>query len=376
MSNSKAITTRSTALLALAAALILTTPGAVRAQQPAPAPATDTTITMPLSPDDADAILDPSLWNVPGIPVPQVDPEADRGARRDARAGDPTAAGSVDHNLATGRTTVQPRFPASGLRASAAPSGLLGNPGTVPILLPEPSGFDRRGNGAQRIFGADDRVRILNTAAYPWRTQCKLFITFPNGTVSGSGTMIGYKYVVTAGHCVYSANFGGWATSIRVVPGLSGSYMPYGQAWATRMRTFVGWTRDTDYDYDLALITLDRNLGSTTGWLGSKNFFENGVTGHTAGYPGDRDGGLGLYYTYGRFERPWSVWPFRNDDQVTTEVDMMPGQSGSGIYEISGTNNNRQVFAVVSHEESSSNRGTALNGSKYDSIRDWMATGN
>lgn len=121
------------------------------------------------------------------------------------------------------------------------------------------------------VFPPDNRMRISPTTPYPWRTICTLVLTFPDGSVGGcSGAIIDGYHVLTAGHCVYSHDHGGWATSVRVVPGLDGDKMPYNYAWATRLRSYAGWTEDGDHRHDWALITLDRNVGDYIGWMGRK----------------------------------------------------------------------------------------------------------
>lgn len=220
----------------------------------------------------------------------------------------------------------------------------------------------------QTIFGADNRVRINPTTSYPWTTVCKIYMRFPNGSNwIGSGVMINRKYMLTAGHCVYSRENGGWATQIRVVPAQNGSYAPYGQAYATYMRTYVGWTRDRNFDYDLALVTLDRNIGTSTGWLGYAAISSiNGLVSNTAGYPGDRDGGANMYFTSGTIASSTSL-------SYRTYMDIKGGQSGSGVWRL--LNDQRHVFGVVSWESPSINGGPRITSSRFTDLSNWIASG-
>lgn len=140
-----------------------------------------------------------------------------------------------------------------------------------------------RSFGIASVIGSDERERIGNTTALPWSAQCKLIMTYPNGKqFIGSGSLIGAKYVLTAGHCVFSHDDGGWARAIEVIPGLDGTYKPFGSAWAAHLRSYTGWTRDRNRDHDFGVITLDREIGNKTGWVR---------------YPRLKAGGLSLDYS-------------------------------------------------------------------------------
>lgn len=187
-----------------------------------------------------------------------------------------------------------------------------------------------------RVFGSDDRVKLGDTTGYPYRTVCKLFMRFPNTPANeyamGSGVMVGQRHVLTAGHCVYDHDAGGWATTIRVVPGLNGSYMPFSDAFATEIRTFDGWRLNTDFGYDIGLIRLDRDIGLKTGWMGlawTTDAPQRGAT--TAGYPRDKQDpgdftlGLRQYLSSGSVQASGT-------EQLLFTIDITGGQSGSPLY--------------------------------------------
>lgn len=246
-------------------------------------------------------------------------------------------------------------------------------------IEPSSPGFDtaeqkepRIRRSAQRTLDSENRILIPNTTASPWRALTKLYMTFPSGQMySCSGTLIAAQYVLTAGHCIYNPTEGGWAKKVEVIPGLNGIYKPYGSAFSTKIRTFVAWTSAQDTNYDLALITLDRAIGNTTGWLGYGYFSAmNGVTSHLAGYPTDK-GGLNLYYHAAPLSKATS-------QQLYYPIETYSGQSGSGIYRIytpSGGTRGRYVFGVHTSTNRLSNGGTRIDAYKFHALESWIRSG-
>lgn len=226
----------------------------------------------------------------------------------------------------------------------------------------------RAGQDLYSVIGNDDRTRISPTTSFPWRAMTKLRMTFPSGRqFICSGALVAAKYTLTAGHCVFSHTEGGWATSIEVIPGLDGAYKPYGSAFAVRLRSYQGWTQNQDSNYDFALITLDRTIGNSTGWFGYASYATvNGLTGNLGGYPGDRDGGLRLYYHFGTINSSTT-------NRVSYTIDTAGGQSGSGVYRIN--NGSRYIFAVHTNGGTTSNSGTRITSGRFNDLQTWVASG-
>lgn len=188
---------------------------------------------------------------------------------------------------------------------------------------------------SERIIGPDDRQLVGDTTQQPFRTVCKVLAVFPGSPgyyYMGSGVMVGRRHVLTAGHVLYSHDRGGWATTVRLIPALQGNYMPYGDAYATEITVFNGWRNNGDFDYDLGIIRLDRDLGDTTGWMGfGAATAPDGLLATTAGYPGDQrlsgdlDIGLRMVQVSGRLETSGT-------EQFHFLMDTMQGQSGSPLY--------------------------------------------
>ena len=221
------------------------------------------------------------------------------------------------------------------------------------------------------IFPPDDRQKIANTDEYPWSSITKLYITAADDSNwIGSGAIIDEFHVLTAGHNVYLHDNGGWASSVEVVPGMDGTYEPFGSAMVTDMRSYTGWTQDAMEEHDWAVLTLDTNMGGLTGWLGRQtaNPPDPIYTGtlYTAGYPGDLDYGEIMYSTSGSgdYADEYNHWFW---------LDTAPGQSGSPVWTYDGSN--RYIVSINAYQyenEAFPNFGTRLNQDKFDQISVWL----
>lgn len=223
---------------------------------------------------------------------------------------------------------------------------------------------------AETVIGSDNRTKVSPTTSFPWRTICKLEITAQDATNwMGSGAIIDENHVLTCGHNVYLHDHGGWASSIRVIPGKDGASEPYGDALVTYMRTYNGWINNQSHEYDWAVITLDTNIGLTTGWMGRwtadpSNSIYTGIL-NTAGYPGDLDSGQCLYRVSdnGRTATEYNHWYY---------MDTYGGQSGSPVWWYNGTDRFICTVHAYGDDGSGSNHGTRLNRDKYDRIIQWL----
>jgi len=198
--------------------------------------------------------------------------------------------------------------------------------------------------------------KVPNTQDFPWRMNAKLVIQFEDAAgnskyVGCSGSMIGAKAVLTAGHCVYSQDYG-WAKEILVYPGQNLHTAPYGFGVNTSQATWTGWSVDGNFDYDVGIVGIDRALGSLTGWFGwylsdSCSSSLSKIYGN-ASYPGDICfDGEDMYHWFGIFD----VCDFRNLMLYTPGTECLDnawhGMSGSGAY-YKDANNLRYIHAICS----------------------------
>jgi glutamyl endopeptidase len=228
------------------------------------------------------------------------------------------------------------------------------------------------------VFGSDNRIRINPTNYFPASAQCHVVMQFPDGQwFQASGTLIGYKYLLTAGHVVYSHDHGGWARYLYVYPGQNGSILPYGWAYATYLRSVTGWTSSGDADYDYGLVTLSRAVGYTTGWFGLASLSDSTLgstsTAYLTGYPAEKP--------YGTQWQGWGPILDYDSTMVYYRIDETPGNSGSGVYRFFGSS--RYVFAVNTgwswhfdwFNSGYFNHGPRITNTRFSLILGWIASG-
>lgn len=252
----------------------------------------------------------------------------------------------ISKNLTTGEITVNETVTTFNKNSSGVMDAFI--PEGMPV---EPT--------TREIIGPDNRVRITDTTAYPNSAICYMEMKFPNDDdlYVGTAWMYGKSVAMTAGHCVYDADLGGWADWVRIYPGSNGGTSPYGVYYASVLHTDTKYVESEDSNYDWGLLEFSSDIGSSTGYFGASwttsSLVGTGIV--VRGYPVEKSAQMwsmsGSIAASGTFK-------------LSYYIDTTGGQSGSPVYKNDG--NYRCVGIHTNYHSFGYNQAERIDESLFD----------
>lgn len=210
------------------------------------------------------------------------------------------------------------------------------DPKNKKICYPAPKRNETADRYKRTVFSPDERQEVLDTRFYPFNT-----IGFI-GNQQCTGTLIGPRHVLTAGHCVHTGKGGGWINNLDFTlvkrPGAGGPTNDVAFKWE-EVWSVEGWTKKSKIEYDYALIIL-ATQDTGEGWLpfGYHSGINDNWSMNLVGYPCDKPSKT-MWRGFGAVIDASSLL-------LLHRIDTFECQSGSPFYLYERSPESRVIYGV------------------------------
>jgi glutamyl endopeptidase len=228
------------------------------------------------------------------------------------------------------------------LAFSIAGSNLVQGVQAQPEQPPDGKISPDQGQSIDGVIGDDNRVRVEATTEFPWRAIADIDVYFPENTVTCTGFFIGPHTVATAGHCIFNSNEGGWATSVKIMPGRNSFSTPFGSQTVStnNLRAPTQWvdSNNPEYDYGAIILTND-TIGKQVGWYKYESLTDDELLGqliNVSGYPGDKPDPACMILPACQLWRDTDPITAVRSRIINYAADTYSGQSGSPVWFFDG----------------------------------------
>lgn len=212
--------------------------------------------------------------------------------------------------------------------------------------------------------GADDRAEVTDTKQEPFK---QIGYIDPIGC---TGSLVGRRHVLTAGHCTYSLEHGVWyPVTFRFSPAKTKDSRPYGTVEYENIMVKGCFTTAGLPECDFAVIYLKEDIGDKTGYFGvGLDCDSSSVNLHIAGYPSDKPDQSMWKESCGSASVSCSPDP----KLIVHACDVVEGTSGSPLWD--DTNKVRAIHkgAVFTRDLRYGNIAVYITPYVHDNIKQWL----